>query len=641
MIDWLVAWGVIQGAGVIVYPILQELAKDGAKDFAKDFFKDSIKNFVLREKDPRQEATGKAIKEFLQLLQQQLKFRCKLTDDQIKKDYKEEVKKFIQDKLVREIISKAFDANCELIDANTLADTWQRLQLKALPPNFNWQSLTDQYLMQVQQILSESQDLRDILNWQNLAAIRDNTQTMVGITPDFDLRKYQEGIRERYGNLKLDSIDTQGCAYNQLKLWQMFIPQNVRECQEFLPKVYEIPKEYQKRLREKGELEREFSPEEIERWQQSYQQERIRSISEILDDRNYKYLVILGDPGAGKSSLLQWISLKWAELPPNELPLQPIPLLIELRAYSRNREDGNCKDFLEFFHAGSGIVCRLPQHQLNEKLKAGDAVVMFDGLDEIFDPARREEVITDIHRFTNDYPNVRVIVTSRVIGYKAQKLRDAEFRHFMLQDLEPEQVEDFIQRWHDRTYNDEGEKVKKRERLKKAIQESSAIRELAGNPLLLTMMAILNRNQELPRDRPELYNQSSRLLLHQWDFERTLTSNSKLENIDYKDKQAMLRQVAFYMQANEKGLAGNLIAREDLERILYNYFKSINIDDARIFARLTIEQLRVRNFILCSVGADYYAFVHRTFLEYFCAWEFVSQFEKDRKIDLDLSLIHI
>jgi predicted NACHT family NTPase len=29
---------------------------------------------------------------------------------------------------------------------------------------------------------------------------------------------------------------------------------------------------------------------------------------------------------------------------------------------------------------------------------------MFDGLDEVFDPAQREEVITDIHRFTNDYP---------------------------------------------------------------------------------------------------------------------------------------------------------------------------------------------------------------------------------------------
>lgn len=48
-----------------------------------------------------------------------------------------------------------------------------------------------------------------------------------------------------------------------------------------------------------------------------------------------------------------------------------------------------------------------------------------------------------------------------------------------------------------------------------------------------------------------------------------------------------------------------------------------------------INQLRTRNFILCFMGADYYAFVHRTFLEYFCAWEFVWQFEKERKISIE------
>jgi predicted NACHT family NTPase len=51
-----------------------------------------------------------------------------------------------------------------------------------------------------------------------------------------------------------------------------------------------------------------------------------------------------------------------------------------------------------------------------------------------------------------------------------------------------------------------------------------------------------------------------------------------------------------------------------------------------------VEQLRDRNFILCFLGGyneDYFAFVHRTFLEYFCAWEFVRQFEKQKTLDLD------
>ena len=52
----------------------------------------------------------------------------------------------------------------------------------------------------------------------------------------FTLRKYQEGIRERYGKLRLDSLDTKGLAYN-IELLKMFIPQKVRETQEFIPQI--------------------------------------------------------------------------------------------------------------------------------------------------------------------------------------------------------------------------------------------------------------------------------------------------------------------------------------------------------------------------------------------------------------------
>jgi predicted NACHT family NTPase len=262
---------------------------------------------------------------------------------------------------------------------------------------------------------------------------------------------------------------------------------------------------------------------------------------------------------------------------------------------------------------------------------------MFDELDEVFDPVQREEVITDIHRFTNDYPNVGVIVTSRSIGYKPQRLGDAQFRHFMLQDLESDQIQDFIHRWHELTFTDEALKLSKRERLQQAIKTHSAIGELAGNPLLLTMMAILNRKQELPRDRPTLYEKASEVLLHQWDVEQKLLENPRIDSvaIDYKDKQAMLRQVAYHMQAADKGLAGNLIRGDDLEKILTGYLKSIEVSQARTVARLLIEQLRSRNFILCFLGADSYGFVHRTFLEYFCASEFVWQFKETQTLGIE------
>ncbi|NET58966.1 MAG: NACHT domain-containing protein [Symploca sp. SIO2E6] len=454
------------------------------------------------------------------------------------------------------------------------------------------------------------------------------------------LEAYQKALLERYAHLNLDSLDNSTYDYREkLKVQRVFTAQNVRECQEFLPQVYEIPKEAQRRLGESNQQEAGIDPELWEQYKQFYYQQPVRSVLHVTEEMwsndRYRYLVILGDPGSGKSILLQYLALDWARSPLDNIIEQTIPLLIELRTYNRSRNSGECKDLLECFHKGD-VIHRLTPEQLKERLQAGKALVMFDGLDEVFNPEQREQVINDIHRFTNDYPQVRVIVTSRIIGYKPQRLQDAEFRHFLLQDLDSEQIHDFIDRWHELTFIDEADKRRKRERLQRAIDTSKAIRELAGNPLLLTMMAILNRNQELPRDRPELYNQASRVLLHQWDVERKLLQDPRIApvTIDSKDKQEMLRKIAHFMQGENKGLAGNLIRGSDLEKILSEYLKDIEVNNPRIVARLMIEQLRSRNFILCFLGGEYYGFVHRTFLEYFCALEYVCEFKETRHLTI-------
>ena len=634
MINWLVVWGVTQAAGLVFKPILEDLVKESAKDYTKDFFKDCLKKVIhLPEKDPLKEAYGKALTQFLQLVQQELE-RADY-DEVLIKQYIQPFKRFVNNETVAATLGNAFNEECLGLDTRTLAQTWNEMDLPVLPDEFDWGQISKRYLRRVNKIIRKSERLQLIFT------------PRPGDPPEFNLKRYREGLVEQYGNLRLDSLDTRGCVYNELKLWRIFVAQNVRECQEFVPQVYDIPKEHLRQLRSRGELEAEIALEEVERYRTAYVGQPIRPVLDVVGDPGANeaqrsvsshYTVILGDPGSGKSTLLQYLALKWAERPLKDLPAYPIPLLIELRTYARNRESGQYKSILEFLHQGN-ITCRLNQNQLREWLKQGHAIAMFDGLDEVFDPALREVVVTDIHSFTNDYPNVQTIVTSRWLGYKAQRLRDAGFRHFMLQELEPEQIADFIQRWHDLTFPEGEDKVRRRERLQKAVTELKPIQELAGNPLLLTMMAILNRNQELPRDRAELYNQASRVLLHHWDVEVKVLENPELKKfpivIDYKDKQAMLRQVAYRMQGKEKGLAGNLIGSTELESILTEYLKSIEVQQARAVARLMREQLRTRNFILCYLGADSYAFIHRTFLEYFCAWEFVWQFKETRTLSLE------
>ncbi len=640
--EWLVSWVASNAVGFLVKSILNEdFAKDLAKDYAKDFFKTGLQNAtkIFREK-PIQQAVAEALNKFLQLIEDELKF-CQLADNDINK-FNQPLKRFISHQSVKEILGKAFDSNCTRLDYQSLESIWQTLNLPELPADFHWQAVTDSYVAKCQQMLTESQALRDILNSRNLQAIQINTQEEAGIIPNFDLQQYQEAIRERYVNLKLDSLDTSGYAYNELRLWSIFVTPNVREVHQLLPQIHELPKEHLRRICESNQIVAEaISQEELEQYERVYFEQPLASVLDIVNQpQTYKYIVILGDPGSGKSTLLQYLALAWVEKTLDKIgkrgfSLPPIPLLIELRAYMRNYDDGNCKNFLEFFHQSPGAISHLNQHQLQAQLKTGNALVMFDGLDEVFDSGKREDIITAIHRFTNEYPQVQVIVTSRVIGYKPQRLRDAQFRHFMLQDLDNQQIQDFINRWHDLTFKYEVDKQRKKERLLRAIHTSKAIAELAGNPLLLTMMAIINRNQELPRDRAELYKKASELLLYKWDVERALSHEQHLPiTIDYQDKQAMLRQVAYYMQTSKKGLAGNWISASNLEKIFTDYLKNLEISEPRDKARRLINQLRTRNFMLCFLGADYYGFVHRTFLEYFCAWEFVWQFKETQTLSL-------
>lgn len=253
MVDWLVIWGVAQAAGFVFKPILEDLAKESAKDYAKDFFKDCLKKVIrLPEKDAQKEAYGKALKEFLQLVQQELE-DADYQDVQIKQ-YTQPLRKFIAQEAVAAALGSAFEENCRGLDTQALAKTWQGLNLPHLPEDFNWERVSKRYLRKVRAIVQESEQLRPIFAAQSQADVAEGVQELVGIAPAFDLDRYAEGLREQYGNAKLESLDTTGVYYSELKLWKIFVPQNVRECQEFLPQVYEIPKEHGRRLRQSGQL---------------------------------------------------------------------------------------------------------------------------------------------------------------------------------------------------------------------------------------------------------------------------------------------------------------------------------------------------------------------------------------------------
>ena len=292
-----------------------------------------------------------------------------------------------------------------------------------------------------------------------------------------DLDRYRDGLQMRYGYLKLESLDASP-DHQRIALTKIFVEPTVRSCQQFNPRVYELPVEHRRRLQEQGGLQPELDEEELKRQRDSFLQQSPTAVLEAVNAPNHRLCVVLGDPGSGKSVLLDYLAIQWAELPPVERAARPIPLLIELKTYAENLGSNRCGDFLEYLDHGTGVVGQLDHKQLDAALQRGQATFLLDGLDEIFDIPTRQQVVQDIVRFTTHYPQVRFLITSRVIGYDlvAPLLRDAGFQHFLLQEMDDAQQTQFIRRWHELAYADSTE------RAEKAIPPAAIDRQRGGHP---------------------------------------------------------------------------------------------------------------------------------------------------------------
>jgi HEAT repeat protein len=482
--------------------------------------------------------------------------------------------------------------------------------------------------------------------------------------PEYNLDAYYQALRQRYQTLALEGLTPpQKEEYLQIHLRSVFVEQNVRES----PPPVELPKEVWEKLKREKDVHPEDLPsgvtfDDVRRAREVYFEKPSRPVLDVLTDSRYQHTIILGDPGSGKSTLARYIMLSLID-PSTSLRASSstslragstgdeklrrkfdgyLPLLVELRIYVGLCLEKRCETPLEFFeHLGKTEGWALTKDALHNYLKNdGRAVVIFDGLDEIFDPEQRERATHQIVGFTNDYPKVRIIVTSRVIGYRRKILTDAGFTHFTLQDLNEKQVETFVNRWYDLALSDRPDEAKERkERILKSFKDSPSIRQLAGNPMLLTIMAIIGKHQELPRERWKLYDHAASVLIQHWDVNKHLKDQRvEADFIGEDDKKELLRRLAFKMQGAEGGLAGNYIHRDELQAEFESYLierYSQTADRAKVIAEMMIQQFRERNFILSLYGANLYGFVHRAFLEYFCASAFVYKFEKTKEVTIE------
>jgi energy-coupling factor transporter ATP-binding protein EcfA2 len=261
-------------------------------------------------------------------------------------------------------------------------------------------------------------------------------------------------------------------------------------------------------------------------------------------------LVVLGDPGSGKTTLTRWISTAyllrrkrdpaWKDLPEvNTLPdFDLFPIIIRCRDLKENCLDGSLDDILRHTFRKAELTfaeADALQIVLRKRLCEGTAVLIIDGLDEIADPSVRSRFCQQLENIHIAYPKAPIIITSRIVGYREMGYRLGRgFEHVMIADFTPKEKDDFAGRWCELTELPEN-KANATEDLIHDIHSSDRIERMTGNPMLLTTLALVRRKVgKLPSRRAELYWEAVQVLLN-WrsDVDKPIDTNEAIPQLGY------------------------------------------------------------------------------------------------------------
>jgi hypothetical protein len=254
--------------------------------------------------------------------------------------------------------------------------------------------------------------------------------------------------------------------------------------------------------------------------------------------------VILGDPGSGKTTFCRWMTWQLGRSISNKPgACDWIGMRLPVFVRAADFADSGARSLQAWL--GSSVSSNQPkdpqsgvaisQPALNRlilrALKQRCAVVLLDGLDEVRDPKRRLEVLDEVDQIVKTYASDpatpgpdkgnRIIITSRIAGYERAALRSIH-QLFTLEPLDDAGVERFCYRRLSSLYGPGDKEETQAANLTQALVEqltapSSNLRQIAGNPLMLSFLINLFREgEELPDVRAEVYQIITAQIQKQW-----------------------------------------------------------------------------------------------------------------------------
>nr|WP_322719675.1 NACHT domain-containing NTPase [Nostoc sp. ChiQUE02]MDZ8232713.1 NACHT domain-containing NTPase [Nostoc sp. ChiQUE02] len=346
-----------------------------------------------------------------------------------------------------------------------------------------------------------------------------------------------------------------------------------------------------------------FNPEGFERF--GLNQVRGKRVSGLTAVEQHSKLMILGKPGAGKTTFLKRIAIQ-CKL--GNFLANYVPIFITLKDFAEEEGKPSLLQYINNQFVSNNIS---DQEITKTLLLQGRAIVLLDGLDEV-KQEDNDRVLREIRNFSTQYDANHFVITCRIASnqYVFQGFTDVE-----VADFKDKQIEEFARKWF------KTKDPNKAQQFIQKLQKNKRIKELATNPLLLTLLCLLfGESTNFPSNRSELYQEGVDVLLKKWDGTRSIEREQVYKKLSYERKEDLLSTVALTTFES-----GNYFFKEELAKgYIRDYIQ--NLPDAQtdseallLDSAAVLKSIEAQHGLLVERARGIYSFSHLTFHEFFTA----------------------